>query len=175
MRKGALKKRWGFFLSYQPNGGFPTVSITCLFNSYPIMQLFSSSVCGEDFWVGRFYSFFFKLEGNCFTILGWFLLYNSKRQLYACVCPLPIEPLSHPLTLPLPWPLPQVVTSTELSPLCYTAASDQLSILHMVVYICQCYCLNLKRNESQVSKETDVVHFGLKFRERVSSESVFGN
>ena len=95
-------------------------------------------------------------------------------QLCVYVCPLPIEPLSHPL-IPTPPPLPQVVTSTELGSLCYTVASDQLSILHMVVYICQCYSVNSKRNKSHVSKETDVVHFGLKFRERLSSENIFGN
>ena len=31
--------------------------------------------------------------------------------------------------------------STELIPLCYAAASHQLCILHLVVYICQCYSL----------------------------------
>ena len=116
MREGALKKRWGFFLSFQPAGGLPTVSITCLFNSYPIVQLFSSSVCGEDFWVGRFYSFFLKLEGKCFTILCWFLLYNSESQLYVYVCPLPIEPLSHPLIPPLPRPRPRLSRAPSWAP-----------------------------------------------------------
>ena len=32
--------------------------------------------------------------------------------------------------------------SAELSSLQYTTAFHQLSVLHMVVYICQCYCLN---------------------------------
>ena len=31
--------------------------------------------------------------------------------------------------------------STELISLCYVAASHQLSVLHLVVYICQCYSL----------------------------------
>ena len=31
--------------------------------------------------------------------------------------------------------------STKLISLCYAAASHQLSILHLVVYICQCCCL----------------------------------
>ena len=31
--------------------------------------------------------------------------------------------------------------STELISLCYEASSHQLSILHLVVYICQCYSL----------------------------------
>ena len=33
--------------------------------------------------------------------------------------------------------------STSLGSLCYPAASQWLSVLHMVVYICQCYPLNL--------------------------------
>ena len=32
--------------------------------------------------------------------------------------------------------------STELSSLCYRAASHRLAILHRVVYLCQCYPLN---------------------------------
>ena len=45
--------------------------------------------------------------------------------------------------------------STELSSLCYTAGSHLLSSLHMVVYICQCYCLNsspprLPRGDTEV-------------------------
>lgn len=43
-------------------------------------------------------------------------------------------PPSHPSRPPL---------RTELSSLCHTAASHQLSVLHMVVYMRQCYSLNL--------------------------------
>ena len=35
-------------------------------------------------------------------------------------------------------PIPLGHHSTKLSPLCYIAASHQLAILHMAVYICQC-------------------------------------
>ena len=44
--------------------------------------------------------------------------------------------------IPLPHPNPQVITEHWAELLCYTAASHQLSILHMVMYICQCYSLN---------------------------------
>ena len=46
----------------------------------------------------------------------------------------PLEPSSHS---------PPSFQSTKPSSLCYTAASHKLSILHVVVYICQCYSFNL--------------------------------
>ena len=53
-----------------------------------------------------------------------------------CICPLPLEPPSlfpsHPSTSS---------QSARLGFLFYMATSYQLSILHMVVYICQCYLL----------------------------------
>ena len=51
--------------------------------------------------------------------------------LYMCVyvCMFRPTPLGHP-------------QSTKLSPPCYMGASHQLSVLHMVVYICLCYSLN---------------------------------
>ena len=66
-------------------------------------------------------------------MLCQFLLYNMN-QLLVYMYPLPREPPSHPSRSSL---------SPELSSLCYIAASYQLSILYMVVYICQCYSLNL--------------------------------
>ena len=42
----------------------------------------------------------------------------------------------------LPWPCPSRSSpSTKLGSLCYTAASHQLAVLHMVVYICQRYSI----------------------------------
>ena len=40
------------------------------------------------------FSFFLKLEDNCFTMLCWFLLYNNVNQLYVYICPLPLNPPS---------------------------------------------------------------------------------
>ena len=40
-------------------------------------------------------------------------------------------------------PPSQVITETQLSSLCYTAASQRLFILHMVMYMCQCYLFHL--------------------------------
>ena len=71
-------------------------------------------------------------------MLCWFLLYNNMNQLYVYIYPLPLEPPSHP---PTSHPS-RISQSTKLSSLCCIAASHQLSTLHMVVYICQCYSLN---------------------------------
>ena len=72
------------------------------------------------------------LEYNCFTMVCQFLLYNKVNQLYTYIYP-HILPLRLPPTLPIHpsrW-----TQSTELISLCYVAASHQLSILHLVVYI----------------------------------------
>ena len=42
-------------------------------------------------------------------------------------------------SLPPPFHPPRSSQSTKLSSLCYTAASHQLCILHMVVHVSQCY------------------------------------
>ena len=70
-----------------------------------------------------------------------FLLHNKVNQLYIDIYPhifslLRLLPpsLSHPSR----W-----TQSTKLISLCYVAASHQLSILHLVVYICPCHSLTL--------------------------------
>ena len=73
-------------------------------------------------------------------MLCQFLLYNKVNQLYVYMYPHIPSLLRFPPTLPIP-PL-QVVTKHRADlPLCYAAASHQLSILHLVVYLCQCYSL----------------------------------
>ena len=79
------------------------------------------------------------LEYNCFTMLCQFLLYNKVNQLYVYIYPHIPSFLHIPPTLLIP-PL-QVVRSTQRISLFYEAASHKLSILHWVVYICQCYSL----------------------------------
>ena len=134
MREGALKKRWGFFLSFQPAGGFPTVSITCLFNSYPVVQLFSSSVCGEDFWVGRFYSFFLKLEGNCFMILCWFLLIVRVNYMYTYVPSLlNLSPI--PSSRPSPDPTPGCHGHWAELPVLYSSFRPAIYFAHGSIYM----------------------------------------
>ena len=73
-----------------------------------------------------------------------FLLYNRVNQLYIYIYSHIPSLLRLPPTLPIP-PL-QVVTKhqadlPELISLCYAAASHQLSLLHLVVYVCQCKSL----------------------------------
>ena len=76
------------------------------------------------------------LEYNCVT-LCWFLLYNKVNQLYIYIHPhYPPSCISLPPSLSHPSRRSQ---STQLISLCYAAASHQLSILHLVVYICQCH------------------------------------
>ena len=84
-----------------------------------------------------FFFFYFLtslLEYNCFTMVCQFLLYNKVNQLYIYIQPhissllrLPPIILSHP---------PRQSQSTKLLSLCYAAASHQLSILQLVLYIC---------------------------------------
>ena len=47
-----------------------------------------------------------------------------------------------PLPTPLQSHLSRSSQRTKLSSLCYIAASHQISVLYMVVYICQCYSLS---------------------------------
>ena len=68
-----------------------------------------------------------------------FLLYNKVNQLYIYIHPHISSLLRLPPTLPIP-PF-QGTQSTELISLCYVVASHQLSILHLVVYICSCHSL----------------------------------
>lgn len=42
----------------------------------------------------RIHHFFFDLEGNCFTMLYWFLPYHNANQLWFCMYSL--SPLPHP-------------------------------------------------------------------------------
>ena len=67
------------------------------------------------------------------------LLYNNVNQLYVYMYPLLLNPPFH--SPPKSHPS-KSLQSTELSSLCYTAASHQLSISHTVIYICQYYSLN---------------------------------
>ena len=72
-------------------------------------------------------------------MLYQFLLYNSMNQMHVYVNLPPTQPASH---------ISRSSQSTELSSLCYIAASHQLlqiSILHMVVYVCQFYSLDQSR------------------------------
>ena len=85
------------------------------------------------------------------------LLFNGKKiALQCCVgfCHTTMQ-ISHNYThitslLSLP-PLPSSHTSrssqsAKLGSLCYTTTSHQLSLLYMIVYICQCYFLHLSHS-----------------------------
>ena len=72
------------------------------------------------------------MEDNCFTMLCWFLPCINMNQPQVYICPLPLEPLSssHPL---------QCHRALNLSSLRHTANPHWLSILHMVIFMSQCY------------------------------------
>ena len=67
-----------------------------------------------------------------------FLLYSKVNQLYVYIPISPPSCVSLPPSLSHPSRWSQ---STKLISVCYVAASNQLSILHSVVYICQCCSL----------------------------------
>ena len=108
-------------------------------------SIFSYSVvCLFIFFIVSFVpqNFFFLtslLEYNCFIVLCQFLLYNKVNQLYIY-----IYPHDPPSCVSLPPSLSHLSRwsqSTKLISLCHAAASHQLSILHLEVYICQCQFL----------------------------------
>ena len=84
------------------------------------------------------------LEYNCSTMVCQFLLYNKVNQPYIYIYPHISSLLCLPPTLPLSHPS-RWSQRTELISLCYAAASHQLSILHLVVYICPCHSLTLSQ------------------------------
>ena len=83
-------------------------------------------------------SWFLLLLGfNRFTVLSWFLSYNSVNQLYVYIYYLPLQSPSPPPSTP------RSSQGTELSSPCYMAASLESSGLHVAVYECQCNTPNL--------------------------------
>ena len=88
---------------------------------------------------------------GCFPLASYFTfgsVYMSLLLSYfdpAYSPPIPMSPppcnsLPPSLSNPSRWS-----RSTELISLCYAAASHQLSILHLVVYICPCHSLTLSQ------------------------------
>ena len=116
-----------------------------ILSSYRVLKNIEySSLCYTvgPFWLSiLFYYILFiyfstrLLEYNCSTMVHQLLLYNKVNQPYVYRNPhIP----SHPTSLSH---LSRWSQSTELISLCYAAASHQLSILHLVVYICPCHFL----------------------------------
>ena len=122
-----------------------TVLSTCLcreidlfFGFSPINPFLEFQMLGEIVQHTSFLKINIFLIGR-FTILCWFLLYNNVNQswLYIYIpshLSLPPNSLSHPS---------RSSQITRLGFLCYIASSHCLSILRIIVNICQCYFLNL--------------------------------
>lgn len=79
------------------------------------------------------------MVGNCFTMLYWFVRYNSMNQLSVHIYPLPLKlPSTHPHhTASGP------SQSRKRSSLHYLVASHSLFYTSKCMYICHCYSLNL--------------------------------
>lgn len=87
----------------------------------------------------KFLFIYFLLGYNCFTMGCQFLLYNNVNQLYLYIQPFLLEPPSYHPSIPLL----QVITE-DLPELSVLYRSYQLTILHTVMYICQCcYVFNM--------------------------------
>ena len=72
--------------------------------------------------------------------MWWFLPYKnvmSHNYLYIDMHPFPFESPS-----PFPSHTSRLSQDARLCSLCHVAASHQLSVLHMIEYICQCYFFN---------------------------------
>ena len=73
-----------------------------------------------------------------YFLIGVLLLYNAvlvsavqqSESVHVYIYPFPLEPPSHPT---------RSSQSTEPSSVCYSAASHELSSLHLGVHICRCY------------------------------------
>ena len=82
-----------------------------------------------------FLNYLFKLDDNFFTILRWFLSYINMNRPEVYMCP----PILNPLPLhPIPLDCPRALA---LGALLHASNLDWSSILHMVIYMFQCYSL----------------------------------
>ena len=107
---------------------------TCAYYLFLLARLFSRKAV----LVNILFFFFLTslLKYNCLTIVCQLLLYNKVNQLYIYNMFPFLFRLASPSLPPSPSHPSRWSQSTELISLCYAAASHQLSILHLVVYIC---------------------------------------
>lgn len=102
---------------------------------YYFVTLFLCVILGYIF--PFFFPLFYSLEDNCFTELWCSLSYINMNQSYLYIYFPSLLCLSSPSFHPS-----RSLQSTKLNFLCYVAASCWLSILHTIVFICQCYFHN---------------------------------
>ena len=106
----------------------------------PILCLHSTmlSYLGSSFIKLADWFFFFYLEADYFTILWWFLPYIDMSQPQVHMCPLILNTPSHLLPHPIPLGCPSALA---LSAQLHALNLHWSSILHMVIYMFQCYFL----------------------------------
>ena len=86
----------------------------------------------------QLFGYYWVFNWKIIMILWWFLPYINMNQPQVYICPLPLETSSH--SPPYPTPV-GCHRASALSYLCYLANSHWLSILHMILYMIQCYSL----------------------------------
>ena len=80
----------------------------------------------------------FTLEDNYFTVLWWFSPYIDMNQPRVHLCPPHHESPSHLPAHPIPQGCPRALA---LSALLHAPNLHRSSILHMLIYVFQCYSL----------------------------------
>ena len=78
------------------------------------------------------------LGDSLFIILWWFLPYINMNQEYVYMCPLPLESPSHPSLHPISLGCHRAMA---LGSLPHTPIYHWLSMLHIVIFMFQCYSL----------------------------------
>ena len=100
------------------------------------------TLCAVDLWIVSFvviglYAFYSLTRGKLlYSVALVSAVQRCESVLIIYVYPLPLE-------LPSPPPQPLGHQSVRLVSVCFTATSHQLSTLHMMVCVCQCYFLSL--------------------------------
>ena len=128
----------------QPPGELQEEAVSCepslglhLDNSHSASH-FPDSSWNCPFYFFHYFLFKFLIRGSYFPILWWFLPYNNVNWPHVHICLLPLEPPSH--RPPHPTPLCYHRASAWGS-LHHTANCHWLSVLHIVMYMFQCYSL----------------------------------
>ena len=112
-------------------------NLSCLWNTERLIKYTASEhspscleACNFLVWLSTVFTFKFIFNWRI-IIVGFCHTTMWISCMYSCI----------PFHLSFP-PQPRSSQSPALSPLCYEAASHEWSVLHVVVYICQCYSLN---------------------------------
>ena len=113
--------------------------IKCCIFALRLLLLRNEFLCNFFFIIISFNFIYFLIDEK---LLYNFVLVTAVQHESFIIIYIYIPSILHLPPLPPSYPS-RSSQSARLGPLCYLATSHQLSILHMVVYICQCNFLNL--------------------------------